>query len=169
MKRVATRPIAPMDAAHLGRLVPLVALAATVVVTDQLSKAIAVHALTKGRIVPVAGGLVQLNLTLNTGAAFGLFRQAGDVFVAIALAVVLVLVVLHRRVSMMSTASRLALGLIAGGATGNALDRVRLGYVVDFVDFRWWPVFNLADSAIVLGTLAIAWLSARLERDGDDG
>lgn len=134
----------------------LLGLALFVVVVDQVTKRVATDKLQNGRVVDLLGGAVRLDYTLNTGAAFGVFRTGGLFFVAVALAVSLGIVIYYRRVAASSLLVRGALGLILGGAVGNLIDRVRLGYVVDFIDLRWWPVFNVADSAIVLGVALLA-------------
>jgi signal peptidase II len=118
---------------------------------DQAVKAIIAETLSDGRYVELLGGLVRLDYTRNTGAAFGLYQGGGVLFALIALGVSAGIVVSYRRLARSPFLIRAAVGLILGGAVGNLLDRIRLGYVVDFVDLRWWPVFNVADSAIVVG------------------
>jgi signal peptidase II len=107
----------------------------------------------------------------NSGAAFSFAEGATIVFTAVAVAVVVVIARTARRLGSSSWA--LSLGLLLGGALGNLVDRVfrspgpGRGAVVDFLDFRVWPVFNLADSAIVVGGLLAVLLSFRgLEIDG---
>lgn len=129
----------------------LVALAALVIGVDQVVKVIVSANLKDGHVVDVLGGLVRFDYTSNTGAAFGMFRAGGGVFAAIAIVVCAAILAYYRRIARSPLLVRLALGLILGGALGNLIDRIRLGYVIDFIDLRWWPVFNLADSAIVLG------------------
>jgi signal peptidase II len=102
-------------------------------------------------VIDLFGGLVRLDFTRNTGAAFGMFQSGGLLFAAVAIVVSLSILVFYRRIADSALPVRLALGLILGGALGNLADRIRLGYVVDFIDLRWWYVFNLADSAIVVG------------------
>ncbi len=91
----------------------------------------------------------------NTGVAFGLLAGQG---LLVAVATVLILLALLQSVwkrPQISTGSALSFGLIVGGALGNLLDRLRWGYVVDFLDFRIWPVFNIADSCITIGTFLL--------------
>lgn len=102
----------------------------------------------------------------NTGAAFGLFPQGGVVFLIIAVIVSAVILYYYRQVSSDGWLLRLALGLQLGGALGNVIDRVRLGYVVDFLDVWRWPVFNVADSCIVIGVGLLMLLMLREERRG---
>lgn len=122
-------------------------------VLDQGSKAVALRTLPYGTPLEVMGQFFRLTLLLNEGALFGLGRGWGWAFLVAALAFLMALPLLFggRR----SRTEQLALGLLAGGVIGNALDRLRLGGVVDFLDIGWgavrWPVFNLADVAICLG------------------
>ncbi len=106
----------------------------------------------------------------NTGAAFGLFPDGGTVFFVIALVVSVVIVYYYRKLPGQVWLMRLALGLQLGGAVSNNLiDRVRLGYVVDFFNVTYWPVFNVADSCIVLGVALLALELLREEwRDARD-
>jgi len=107
--------------------------------------------------IPWLDPIVTLTHTRNTGAAFGLFPGMGFFFVIVALVVVVVIIVYYRRLAAGSWMLRIALGLQLGGAVGNNLiDRLCRGYVTDFIDVRVWPVFNLADSAVVIGTILLA-------------
>jgi len=133
------------------RLLVVAIACAAIVVVDQLIKALVRQNLRPGAPVDVFHGVLSLNLTRNTGAAFGLFQTGGPLFVAVAVSVVVVILANYSRLSHARRPIQTAVALIAGGAVGNALDRIRLGYVTDFIDLHWWPVFNLADSAIVLG------------------
>ena len=143
----------PVPDQHLlvSRYAFLIGLALAVLAVDQAVKAIVSSSLRDGRVLDLLGGFIRIDLTWNSGAAFGMFRADGGAFALIALAVSAGIVFSYRRVAHSPVVVRAALGLILGGALGNLVDRVRLGYVVDFIDLRWWPVFNLADSAIVLG------------------
>lgn len=143
------RPFAPARYA----LVLVIALA--VIVLDQATKVAVAHTLAGRAPVALAGGLIYLDYTRNTGAAFSLLQAHGSLFVVVAVVVSLAIVLSYRRIAGTSTLTRIALGLVLGGALGNLIDRVRLGYVVDFIDLRWWPVFNLADSAIVIGVILL--------------
>lgn len=132
----------------------------TVFVLDQLLKALVVRSLQHGSTIDLLGGLVRLDFTRNSGAAFGMFQSAGILFAVVAVLVSVGILVFYRRIASSATVVRVALGLILGGAMGNLVDRVRLGYVVDFVDLRWWYVFNLADSAIVIGVALLLFHSS---------
>ena len=163
----------PLKAEHASRVSELrrqyrwaLAVAVVVVAADQLTKLWAVDALADRTITLV--GPTRLALSHNTGGAFGL--GAGFVpFIALAVvALVVVLVSVGRAAA--TPAIAVALGLVAGGAVGNLADRLfrspglLRGAVVDFVDLRWWPVFNVADAAIVCGAALLVLTGRRLPR-----
>jgi signal peptidase II len=135
--------------------------AAGVLVLDQVTKALAVAYLRPGASLPLTGWL-QLTYVENRGAAFGLLQDQTALFILVGLIVVGGLIASYRHLPTVSPLLNLGLGLQLGGALGNLIDRVRQGYVVDFVDLSWWPVFNVADAAIVVGVgvLAYYWASA---------
>ncbi|HEX7077419.1 MAG TPA: signal peptidase II [Candidatus Eisenbacteria bacterium] len=143
--------------------------AALVVVLDQFTKAIASARLLLGDPVTLLGDLVRFTLVHNTGAAFGLFPGSRLPFIAISIVAIGVVVYLFFRETYRSALNRVLLGCILGGAIGNLIDRIRLGWVVDFIDMGLgrtrWPVFNVADSAVTLGVLLLAWNLARAGRD----
>lgn len=122
---------------------------------DQISKALVETNLRNGNTIELLGGLVRLDYTRNTGAAFSLLQTGGWLFAIVAVAVSAGILLYLRRAGDTSLGVVIALGLILGGALGNLADRIRLGYVVDFIDLRWWPVFNVADSAIVFGVASL--------------
>ena len=133
-------------------------IAATVWILDQLAKAWLVGQLSPGEVMNVVGDLVRLIYSQNSGALFGLFRDNAVIFGIVSLAVIGLIVAYHAR-SGRSQYLSVALGLLLGGALGNVTDRLRLGYVVDFVDigiggFRWYT-FNVADAAISLAILML--------------
>ncbi|MGH2443432.1 MAG: signal peptidase II [Chloroflexota bacterium] len=132
----------------------LFGLAGLAIILDQVTKAL-VAAHLKGHPLKLLGGGLYVVYARNTGAAFSIFRSGGAVFVVIAVVVSAGIIVYFRRVTESPLPVRIALGLILGGALGNLIDRVRLGFVVDFIDLRWWPVFNIADSCIVIGTVLL--------------
>jgi signal peptidase II len=100
----------------------------------------------------------------NTGAAFGIFPQGNAIFLTINLVVSLFIIYYYRHLPPGASLIRLALGLQLGGALGNAIDRIRTGYVVDFLHLEHWPVANIADISIVLGVVLLAFEIFREER-----
>ena len=145
---------------------PLVA--GCIVGLDQLTKWWATRALDDGHRIHLVWTL-RLNLVRNAGAAFSTGRGLGPLLGVLAVGIVLVLVRLGRIYQ--SPAMAVALGAVLGGAVGNLLDRLLRdgsggflgGHVVDFIDVQWWPVWNVADMAIVGGAIGLAWFSTRLD------
>jgi len=136
-----------------------------VIAADQLSKAW-VRSYPEGYSIYQLGFL-ELRRIQNTGAAFGLFQGQGLALSIIALAGIVVILFLvlsyHRRFPLLAALpTRIALGLILGGAVGNLIDRLSLGYVTDFIDFHLWPAFNVADSSTTVGAIIIAYCLIRL-------
>jgi signal peptidase II len=126
-------------------------IAIATIICDQLSKWIIVHLFSSPLSLPVIPSVFHLTLVYNRGAAFGLFPGAHLFFIGISLCVVAG--ILYYRKSLLEEGFYSVLGyaLILGGAIGNLIDRIRLKAVIDFLDFRIWPVFNIADSAICVG------------------
>ena len=121
------------------------------VLADQLTKVLAQTFLTPGVSLPVIGQLFHLTLVQNQGIAFGLFQGAEKVLLVIITLSIGVLVFFGFRSHRERWMTQGGIGLILGGALGNWIDRIRVGAVIDFLDFRIWPVFNLADTAITVG------------------
>jgi signal peptidase II len=148
------------------------ACAAAVIALDQLTKWLASSRLLMGRPVPVLDDFARFTLVHNTGAAFGLFPGSRVPFIVISVLAIAVVIYLFLRETYRSLANRILLGCILGGAIGNLVDRARLGWVVDFIDVGIgsvrWPVFNVADSAVTLGVLFLAWNLARAGRPAPD-
>ena len=146
---------------------PWLGLSALLIALDQWTKAIAVGDLTYQQPVPVVPGFWNWTLTHNTGAAFSLLAKAGGwqhaFFVTLALLISGALAVALAKVSRSDWRNALPFALVIAGALGNVVDRIRLGYVVDFIQWYWrdfyWPVFNVADSCIVVGAILIVLFS----------
>ncbi|MGH2465552.1 MAG: signal peptidase II [Candidatus Limnocylindrales bacterium] len=139
-------------------------LAAIVLVLDQLAKAWIVGNIAPGQVVDVIGSWVRLIFSRNDGALFGLFGSSATLFAIGSLAVLVLIIWYHAR-SPRSLLLSIALGLLLGGALGNLIDRIRLGYVVDFVDMgigslRFFT-FNVGDSAISTAILLLLILALR--------
>ncbi|MBN1353579.1 MAG: signal peptidase II [Candidatus Omnitrophica bacterium] len=136
----------------------------SVAAIDQLSKIMASQRLVQGESVAVIKGFFYLTLVYNSGAAFGIFKSQTFFFTTVSIiAVVSIGIYLLKRNSYFLTAD-IGFALVLGGAIGNLFDRLRLGCVVDFLDFRIWPVFNIADSAITIGVLFVLFSVARAEK-----
>ncbi len=132
-----------------------------IVAADQLTKLWIRTNFYVGESRPVVG-IFNLTYIHNTGASFGIFQNGAiffTVFSAISFVLMLVMVLFLRTYykPLGTPVGILAMGLISGGTLGNLIDRFNLGYVVDFLDFRYWPSFNIADSAIVIGSILLVY------------
>ena len=160
------------DNQHLPRRVGvLVTVAVLALVLDLVSKIVVVATLTDRAPIRLAGGLLTLRVTRNSGAAFSIATGLTLVLTLIAIGVVVAILRTARRLRSLPWA--ISLGLLLGGATGNLVDRLLRspaplkGHVVDWIELPHWPVFNLADSAIVCGGILAVLLASRgLQLDG---
>lgn len=121
------------------------------VALDQWSKRLIVSSLEMGETRQVFGQILSLTRRSNTGGAFGVLTGQATLLAVVGALVVVVLLFIAPRLAGGSRLALVGTGLVLGGAIGNLLDRARIGHVVDFIDFHFWPVFNLADTAITLG------------------
>ncbi len=123
---------------------------------DQLSKIFLDKLTREGSSIPVLEGVFYISRVHNTGAAFGIFKGFPCLFVIIGVfAVITIGVILARKIYSLTTVEVVGVSFLLGGTLGNLADRLRLGYVVDFLDFRVWPVFNIADSFITVGAILL--------------
>lgn len=107
--------------------------------------------------IPLIGDWSNLIYSRNTGVAFGLFQNMSPLFTVLSLLISLGAIYVYIiYLPNQHTGVQISMGLIIGGALGNVADRIRLGYVVDFIQIGWWPVFNVADSAITVGATILA-------------
>lgn len=118
---------------------------------DQWIKALVIVAIPVATSVPVVPGVLSMTHVQNRGVAFGLFAGLSPLIAALAALTLVFLLSYNKGRRLRSRAAGAGIALMAGGAAGNLVDRVRLGYVVDYLDVHVWPVFNLADVAIVVG------------------
>ncbi|MGI6587582.1 MAG: signal peptidase II [Peptococcia bacterium] len=132
---------------------------AVVLFLDRWTKYLVVKKLSLGHTLPVLENFFHLTYVRNSGAAFGLFADKRWFFIIITLFIFLVIIYLQYTMGKKSIWLSIILGLLFGGAAGNFIDRLKTGYVIDFIDFRgiWSYVFNIADAAIVLGMILLAW------------
>ena len=122
-----------------------------VFIIDQLVKHLVVSTMHLGQSLPVIKGIFHITYVLNPGAAFGMLEHQRWFFILVALAAVLFGSAFYKKLQQESFLMRSGAGLLLGGAVGNLADRIQSGLVVDFLDFRIWPVFNIADIAICAG------------------
>ena len=142
-----------------GAIARAVLVAAGVVALDQVAKAVVRGAIDRGQDVELILGVTLTNVR-NSGVAFGLFAGGGALLTVVTVAALVALggffaAYAHR------PGAWIPIGLLLGGAAGNLLDRLRQGWVTDFIDLPWWPAFNLADIAITFGVLSLLLVTNR--------
>lgn len=155
----------------IRRWLLLISIALGVIVLDQLSKTLILNTLAVYESVPIFAPFLQLTHSTNEGAAFGIGAGASEVFLVIAILVVIAMLVFYPRIEGRMFVLRLALGLIVGGALGNATDRLLHGHVIDFIHYQipgiLSNVSNIADHAIVFGVLLVfydSWFGASAQQ-----
>lgn len=134
-------------------------IAITVIILDQLTKWWVATKMSLYESFPLIQGVFYITSHRNRGAAFGILQNQQWLFIAVTLVVIAVLLVYLHRLGRERPWTSWSFALILGGAFGNLLDRLRLGEVVDFFDFRLihYPIFNFADSAIVIGVILLVF------------
>jgi signal peptidase II len=124
---------------------------------DQTTKTVVQFLMYQGESIPVLPPVFYLTYIMNPGAAFGFLAYQTHVFIIISVVLIAGMLLGYRKLPPGRGLLRTGMGMIVGGALGNLADRLRYGLVVDFLDFRVWPVFNVADTAIVIGTGFLIW------------
>lgn len=134
------------------------AIIALILLLDWLTKFLATKNLLLNQSVPVIKGIFHITLIHNRGAAFGILKDQTPLFIFTSIfAIILIYFGLKNTRQRSPSIYKISLTLILGGALGNLIDRLFLGYVIDFLDFRVWPVFNVADSMITIGAILLGY------------
>jgi len=134
-----------------------------VVMLDQITKYMIVRNMTEGMSIPIIDQVFHLTFVLNPGAAFGMLEHNREFFIIMAIVVLMFVVYMRKKILEEPLPIQIGIALFVGGALGNLIDRMKTGLVVDFFDFRIWPVFNIADIAICLGVGVMIWSIIREE------
>lgn len=155
----------------------LAAITPLIIILDQVTKLLIVERFRLGETIPIISGFFNLTYIRNTGAAFGILAMAPQAFrvpffVTVPLVALVVIGYIFKKISDNDLKLSTALSLVIGGAIGNLIDRVRLEYVVDFLDFHWsyqyhFPAFNVADSAICVG-VGFLMLDLLTQKNGEE-
>lgn len=124
---------------------------------DQLSKILIDKNMLPGESIAIWEGFIEITYVRNTGAALGIFSERRFLLLVLQFSVLIFLYILYQYYLPKYDYSRLFFVLLIAGAVGNIIDRIRLGYVIDFINLQIWPIFNLADMFIVMGTLGIVY------------
>jgi len=147
---------------RMNSLMTLFTVGAIVFTLDQFTKLLVLNNLTlyeSWTPIPYLERILRITHTSNTGAAFGLFSESGNFFTVVAIVVALIIIYYIASYPSLPRIVQISLGLQLGGALGNMWDRVQYGWVIDFVDIGFWPIFNVADISIVIGVGILAvWL-----------
>ena len=128
-----------------------------IVVLDQVVKFLVTHEMFPGMSIPVIQDVFHITFVLNPGAAFGILAHQRSFVIVMGIVIVILGGLFSPYIRRQCRIFRCGTALLLGGALGNLIDRVRFGHVIDFFDFRIWPVFNIADIAIVVGVAAIIY------------
>ena len=146
------------------KLPHLLCIVVLITVADQVVKGTVVRRLYLHESIPVIPGIFSITRIHNSGIAFGLFPGLPDVFMVVTLISMLVVLFFYLTATPRGALLMAGCGLILGGAVGNLIDRFRLHYVIDFIDFNFWPAFNIADSAVVIGVALLMLSFYRAEK-----
>lgn len=130
---------------------------------DQFVKYVVVSKMPLGSSIPIIDDIFHLTYILNPGAAFGILENNQWFFIGTAFIVLASLVIFRKIIASEPLCVRIGIALFAGGTLGNLIDRIRIGMVIDFFDFRIWPIFNIADIAICMGVGLIIWSTIVME------
>jgi len=128
-----------------------------ILLVDFFSKRLALDNMHLGQSIPVVNGIFHITLVINKGTAFGLFKNLSYFFTLFSSLAVVTVTYIFFSSKNISKPYYLSLSLILAGAAGNLIDRIKFGNVIDFLDFRVWPVFNFADTAITIGVGLLAY------------
>ncbi|MDD5131334.1 MAG: signal peptidase II [bacterium] len=126
-----------------------------VLLADQYTKLIVQQDMIVGQTIPVIHKIFHFTYVQNSGGAFGILRGKTNLFIIISIIVILFIIYFMFKEEKKDYFVKTVFSFILGGAISNLIDRMRLGYVVDFIDFQVWPVFNIADSAISIGMVLL--------------
>ncbi len=139
-------------------------LAGVIFALDRILKILVATHMAPDQSIPVLPPVLWITYITNSGAAFSLFQGGTVLFVIIGLVILAALVIYVQRTQALSTVFGIGAGLLAGGTAGNLWDRLVAGRVIDYIHFRYWAIFNLADAAIVVGIILIVWELWRKDR-----
>ncbi|MBI2659343.1 signal peptidase II [Candidatus Woesearchaeota archaeon] len=130
-------------------------IALLIVILDQLAKFLIKQSFQLNQSIPIIKNVFHLTYITNTGSAFGLFKGLNLFFMLFSAMVIVVIFYYMKKIKENEKTMKLAAGLLLGGTIGNLIDRLLYGAVTDFIDFRIWPVFNIADSAVTISVVLL--------------
>lgn len=139
-----------------------------VLLADQGTKYYISHNFIPLNSVNFIGNLIYLTYVKNAGAAFGVLQNAQILFIIVTAVILLIILVYFIVSHSKNVLLRISLILIMAGGVGNLIDRVRQGYVVDFIDLKFWPVFNVSDMSVVVGSILLAYYILFRYKEGEN-
>lgn len=129
--------------------------ASIVIILDQLTKILVIKNFQLGESIPLIKNILHFTYVTNSGSAFGLFKGINPFFILFSIIVIFVIFFHLKKIMANERLLQFAVGLLLGGTVGNLTDRLVHGHVIDFIDFRVWPVFNIADSAVTISVILL--------------
>ena len=138
---------------------------AAILCLDQVSKLIIRRKMVVRQSIPVVSNVFHLTYIRNTGAAFSLFAKHTKALIVASILIIMLVVLSFNHLTKGHELMRFAVALVIAGALGNLIDRLRFGYVVDFIDLQFFPVFNVADMAIFIGIALLLWEAAHMPQE----
>ncbi len=138
--------------------IPIFSTAILIVIIDQSTKFLIKKNFQLNQSLPIIKNILHFTYITNTGSAFGLFKGFNYAFVIISLIVIGIIFYHLRKIKKNETALQISVGLLLGGSIGNLIDRLYYSAVIDFIDFRIWPIFNIADSAVTISIVILIFI-----------
>ena len=126
-----------------------------IVFLDQLTKLFIKQNFQLNQSIPIVKNVLHLTYVTNTGSAFGLFKGLNLIFISFSIIVIIAILYNLKNIKENEKDLQFSVGLLLGGTIGNFVDRIAHGYVIDFIDFRIWPVFNIADGAVTISIILL--------------
>ncbi len=130
-------------------------IALLIVIFDQITKLLIIKNFRLNQSIPIINKIFHLTYVQNTGAGFGILKGFNLLLILASIIVISIIIYYIKNVKENEILLQTLIGFVLGGAIGNLIDRIRLSYVVDFLDFQIWPVFNIADSFITIGIIGL--------------
>jgi signal peptidase II len=138
-----------------NKYITIFSIAALIVLIDQITKFLIKTNFQLNETFPIINNIFHLTYTYNFGAGFGILQQQKLILIFISLIVVGVIFYYLDKIKNKEILLQVLVGFILGGTIGNLIDRIAYGFVIDFIDFRIWPIFNVADSFVTIGVIAL--------------
>lgn len=129
-----------------------------IIFLDQLTKFLVKQNFELSQSFPIIKNILHFTYITNTGSAFGLFKGYNLFFILFSIIVIVIILYNLKKIKQNQKLMQFSIGLLLGGTIGNLIDRILYWHVIDFIDFRIWPVFNVADSAVTISVIILVFL-----------